>query len=105
VREFVDDLQRRLEVPGRPRRIVSLVPSLTETLFAFGLDDAIVGVTRFCVEPSEFVEHKAKVGGPKNPDLDAIRRRTAKRTSTGSAETAWLSSSPSPGPSATLSRR
>ena len=56
-----------------PRRIVSLVPSTTETLCRLGLADALVGVTVYCVEPSDVVRTKHRVGGEKNPDLDAIR--------------------------------
>jgi ABC-type Fe3+-hydroxamate transport system substrate-binding protein len=56
-----------------PRRIVSLVPSITETLFALGLGDAVVGVTAYCVEPRAGVAGKVKVGGEKNPRLDLIR--------------------------------
>jgi ABC-type hemin transport system substrate-binding protein len=55
-----------------PRRIVSLVPSLTELLVALGAGDALVGITRFCTEPAEYVSAVAKVGGTKNPDLEAI---------------------------------
>jgi ABC-type Fe3+-hydroxamate transport system substrate-binding protein len=51
---------------------VSLVPSLSEALFAFGLGERIVGVTRFCVEPREGVAGKAKVGGTKNLDVAAV---------------------------------
>ena len=59
---------------GRPpRRIVSLVPSITETLCALGLADALVGVTAYCVEPREVVRDKARIGGEKDPDLDKIR--------------------------------
>jgi ABC-type Fe3+-hydroxamate transport system substrate-binding protein len=59
--------------PARPpRRIVSLVPSLTELLFALGAGDAVVGVTRYCTDPPARVAAIAKVGGTKNPDLDAI---------------------------------
>lgn len=58
--------------PRRPQRIVSLVPSLTETLFAYGLADAIAGVTRYCTEPAA-VAGLPKVGGTKNPDLAAIQ--------------------------------
>jgi iron complex transport system substrate-binding protein len=36
-----------LRLPGPPSRIVSLVPSITELLFDLGLDERIVGVTRF----------------------------------------------------------
>jgi ABC-type Fe3+-hydroxamate transport system substrate-binding protein len=60
-------------VARSPRRIVSLVPSVTETLFALGLDSSIVGVTAYCSEPGEGVASKIKVGGPKDPKLDLIR--------------------------------
>jgi ABC-type Fe3+-hydroxamate transport system substrate-binding protein len=55
-----------------PRRIVSLVPSLTEALFVLGLGDRVVGVTEWCVHPAEAVARVAKVGGTKTPDLAAI---------------------------------
>ncbi len=70
----VDGLGRRVVLPAPPRRIVSLVPSFTEALFAMGLDAAIVAVTRYCVHPAERVAAVPKVGGTKNPDLDAILR-------------------------------
>jgi len=57
-----------------PRRIVSLVPSITETLCGLGLADALVGITVYCVEPREVVSTKTRIGGEKNPDLDKIRR-------------------------------
>ena len=56
-----------------PRRIVSLVPSITETICALGLADALVGITVYCVEPREVVSGKPRIGGEKNPDLDKIR--------------------------------
>ncbi|MGH7304345.1 MAG: cobalamin-binding protein [Candidatus Rokuibacteriota bacterium] len=56
-----------------PRRIVSLVPSITETLCALGLADALAGVTVYCVEPREVVGAKTRIGGEKNPDLAKIR--------------------------------
>ena len=55
-----------------PRRIVSLVPSLTETLIAFGCGDRIVGRTRYCVEPRDVVDTIETVGGTKNPDIERI---------------------------------
>ncbi|MBI1886274.1 MAG: ABC transporter substrate-binding protein [Chloroflexi bacterium] len=70
--KFVDALQRPVEVKRPPRRIVSLVPSLTEALFVFGLADAVVGVTKFCVEPREGVSTKAKVGGTKYLDVPRV---------------------------------
>lgn len=57
-----------------PHRMVSLVPSLTEALCAFGLGDGIVGVTEYCVEPEPFVRSKPTIGGTKNPDVQAIVR-------------------------------
>ncbi len=54
-------------------RIVSLCPSITESLVALGLAEQLVGVTRFCVHPSEVTARIRKVGGTKDPDLDAIR--------------------------------
>lgn len=54
------------------QKIISLVPSLTELLFAFGLDSHIVGRTRFCVHPNPKVNYVPIVGGTKNPRLDKI---------------------------------
>lgn len=56
-----------------PRRIVSLIPSTTETLCALGLADALVGITVYCREPADVVRTKVRVGGEKNPDLEKIR--------------------------------
>lgn len=72
-RTVVDDLGREVRLPEHPRRIVCLVPSLTETLFAIGAGDAVVGVTRYCEEPVAAVATLPKLGGTKNPDLDGIR--------------------------------
>jgi ABC-type Fe3+-hydroxamate transport system substrate-binding protein len=68
----IDDVGRAVDVAAQPRRIVSLVPSLTETLFAIGAGAAVVGVTRYCEEPAREVASVAKVGGTTNPDLAAI---------------------------------
>jgi len=57
---------------GEPRRIVSLVPSLTEALFVLGLGERVVGVTDWCVHPADAVARLPKLGGTKNPDLSAI---------------------------------
>jgi len=70
--QVIDDLGFRVELEAPPARIVSLVPSWTETLFALGLGDRVVGATKFCVEPAGRVEAVRRVGGTKNPDLRAI---------------------------------
>jgi ABC-type Fe3+-hydroxamate transport system substrate-binding protein len=69
--QTADDLGFRLELERRPERIVSLVPSWTETLFAFGLGAKIAGVTRFCIAPAA-AAMIPKVGGTKNPNIGAI---------------------------------
>ena len=56
---------------GRSGRIVSLAPSITETLFALGLDDKVVGVTRFCDYPPA-AQTKVRVGGYFDPNYEAI---------------------------------
>lgn len=55
-----------------PNRVVSLVPSLTESLYDLDLGARLVGVTDYCVRPANAVECSARVGGTKNPDIDRI---------------------------------
>ncbi|NMC20488.1 MAG: ABC transporter substrate-binding protein [Thermogutta sp.] len=56
-----------------PRRVVSLAPSITETLFALGMGDRVVGVTDFCRHPPEATA-LPKVGGYLNPSVEAVLR-------------------------------
>ncbi|HKW95375.1 MAG TPA: cobalamin-binding protein [Methylomirabilota bacterium] len=56
-----------------PQRIVSLIPSITEILFAIGAGDRVAGCTIYCTQPPEGVATKVRVGGEKNPKLDLIR--------------------------------
>lgn len=55
-----------------PMRVVSLVPSLTESLFDLDLGDRLVAVTEYCVHPADKVNSLLTVGGTKNPDLARI---------------------------------
>lgn len=71
--EVVDAAGRCVRLPAFPSRIISLVPSITETLCTLGLGERLVGVSRYCTEPSALVRTKAKVGGQKNPDLNVIQ--------------------------------
>jgi hypothetical protein len=65
----IDDLGNQVPVPARVRRVVSLVPSLTETVAS--LDPGLLaGVTRWCTHPADL--DCSRVGGTKNPDLDKI---------------------------------
>jgi iron complex transport system substrate-binding protein len=52
--------------PTPPTRIVSLVPSITESLFDLGFGDSVIGITDYCVHPADKVAALKKVGGTKN---------------------------------------
>ncbi len=56
----------------QPERIISLVPSLTEALFAFGVGSRVVGRTRYCTQPPRLVGRATKVGGTKKVDVEKI---------------------------------
>jgi len=56
------------------KRIVSLVPSITELLVDLGLEEHIVGVTKFCVHPEHLRKNTTIVGGTKNLRLEVIRQ-------------------------------
>ena len=71
MREELDDLGASVPLRDAPGRIVSLVPSLTESL-AVGAPDVLVGATEWCTHPDGL--DVARVRGTKNPDLDAIAR-------------------------------
>jgi iron complex transport system substrate-binding protein len=70
-REVVDEAGRTVRVPQPVRRIVSLAPSLTETIYALGLQDRLVGDTDYCDYPPD-AQKKTKVGGAINPSLEQI---------------------------------
>ncbi len=70
--QMADDLGLKVELERPPQRVVSLVPSWTETLFALEAGAMLVGATRFCVSPAEPLAAVPKVGGTKNPNLREI---------------------------------
>ena len=70
-RIIVDDLGRNVTIPEKPTRIISLYPSFTETLFALGAGEKVVGVTKYCDYPPE-ASQKEQVGGVTTPDLEKV---------------------------------
>lgn len=68
---ITDLLGRTFDFASPPRRVVSLVPSLTETLFDLGAGEAVAGITDFCIFPPDLP--LPRLGGTKNPRIDAIR--------------------------------
>ncbi|RFS19533.1 cobalamin-binding protein [Chitinophaga silvatica] len=71
---FRDQLNREVEIPEAPKRIVSLVPSQTELLSSLGLEDEVVGITKFCVHPSTWFHSKQRVGGTKQVHIDIVKQ-------------------------------
>ena len=68
---FTDDLGREVVLEEIPQRIVSISPACTETLFALGLGDKVVGVTEYCDYPEEALA-KPKIGSFTEPNLEAV---------------------------------
>ena len=70
---FVTDYVGNIFKVSTYSRIVSLVPSITDLLFSFGLADCIVGVTKYCTHPVYARDSpRTIVGGTKNPDIQSI---------------------------------
>lgn len=70
---LIDDIGAVHRPAEDEARIVSLVPSITELIFALGLENQLVGRTTFCVHPDPGVESVAKVGGTKTVKLEKVR--------------------------------
>jgi ABC-type Fe3+-hydroxamate transport system substrate-binding protein len=68
-----DQLHRSIQINFPPKRIVSLVPSQTELLYALGLSEEVVGITKFCVHPASWFRTKQRVGGTKTVNIEAVR--------------------------------
>jgi ABC-type Fe3+-hydroxamate transport system substrate-binding protein len=69
----VDQLHRTITLSGFPQRIVSVVPSQTELLFTLGLNDEVVGITKFCIHPHEWFRTKERIGGTKKLNVGRIK--------------------------------
>ena len=70
---FISDYQNNFFPSKHYKRVVSLVPSLTDVLFSFGLDEAIIGVTKYCTYPVYAQDlPRIVVGGTKNPNIKQI---------------------------------
>ncbi len=70
---YADQLGRKIQINHPPKRIISLVPSQTELLFDLGLNDEVVGVTKFCVHPENKFKSITKIGGTKKLNMEKIR--------------------------------
>ncbi len=70
---YTDQLGNILTLTQSPKRIVSLVPSQTELLFDMGLEDQIVGITKFCVHPYHLKSTKKIIGGTKKVHYEKVK--------------------------------
>ena len=70
---LIDQLGTQHTFETTPKRIVSLVPSQTELLYDLGLEESIVGITKFCVHPFHFKSTKKSIGGTKKVHFERIR--------------------------------
>jgi ABC-type Fe3+-hydroxamate transport system substrate-binding protein len=70
---YTDQMNRTVDVPSTPKRIISLVPSQTELLFDLELDNEIIGITKFCIHPKDKVKQKVKIGGTKTLNISLIK--------------------------------
>ena len=73
MKTFVDQCGRTISLAATPQRIVCLVPSITELLVDLGLEEHIVGITKFCVHPYRLKSTKTIVGGTKKLHFDRVR--------------------------------
>ncbi|MEW9673793.1 ABC transporter substrate-binding protein [Ammoniphilus sp. 3BR4] len=69
-----DDLQRTVSYQFPPKKIISLCPSITETLYALHLSDEIIGRTRYCIHPAHQIKQAAIVGGTKQINEDIVQQ-------------------------------
>lgn len=70
----IDQLKRPIEFSFPPKRIISLVPSQSELLWHLGLEEELVGITKFCIHPNEMFHSVARVGGTKEINFEAIKK-------------------------------
>ena len=70
--KFTDQINHKFKLTANPKRIVSVVPSQTELLYDLGLDERIVGITKFCIHPKIWHSTKDRIGGTKNLNLAKI---------------------------------
>ncbi len=73
MKSFNDQLNRLIQLDKTPKRVISLVPSLTELLCDLGLESKLVGVTKFCIHPHHIKTKVAVVGGTKQVHFDKIK--------------------------------
>jgi ABC-type Fe3+-hydroxamate transport system substrate-binding protein len=70
---FTDQLNNNIQFSFPPKRIVSLVPSQTELLYSLGLEDEVIGITKFCIRPEKWFKVKQRIGGTKTVNIEKVK--------------------------------
>jgi len=70
---YLDQLGREVVLPEIPKRIICLVPSITELVAYFEMVEEVVGITKFCIYPTTWFQSKERVGGTKNIDIEKVK--------------------------------
>jgi ABC-type Fe3+-hydroxamate transport system substrate-binding protein len=72
-KEYTDQMQSIILLDHVPKRIISLVPSQTEYLYDLGLEEEVIGITKFCIHPASWRKTKTIIGGTKNVSIEKVR--------------------------------
>jgi ABC-type Fe3+-hydroxamate transport system substrate-binding protein len=70
---LTDQLGCTIHLKSKAKRIISIVPSQTEFLYDLGLNDEVIGITKFCVHPKKWFKTKNRVGGTKTLNFEKIK--------------------------------
>lgn len=71
---FIDQIGHQINIETTPKRIISVVPSQTELLFDLGLENEVVGITKFCIHPNSWFKNKTRIGGTKTLYINKIKQ-------------------------------
>jgi ABC-type Fe3+-hydroxamate transport system substrate-binding protein len=71
--QYTDQLGNTIILKQTPGRIISLVPSQTELLYDLGLNEEVIGITKFCIHPEKWFRIKTRIGGTKTLNIEKIK--------------------------------
>jgi len=71
--QFNNKITKTVPFNSKPNRIISLVPSKTELLYHLGLEEEVIGITKFCIHPKLWFKSKTRIGGTKNINIQKIK--------------------------------
>ena len=70
---ITDQTGNSINLSFPPKRIISLVPSQTELLYDLGLDEEVIGITKFCIHPKKWFQKKQRIGGTKTVKTSVVK--------------------------------